>query len=151
MKKAIFVVLGLLFFALGAVGAVIPVLPTTPFLLVAAVCFAKGSARFNHWFLNTRLYKKHLESFVKERAMTLRTKISLCAFATTMLLIAFFMMHNIIGRIVILLVIAFKYYYFIFHIKTIKPGEKAEAGSAACETKDSCPPGGMERNQVDIR
>lgn len=121
MKKTIFVALGLLFFGLGAVGAALPVLPTTPFLLLAAMCFAKGSTRFNNWFLNTRLYKAHLESFVKERAMTLKTKISLCAFATTMLLFAFVVMNNIYGRIVIVCVIAFKYYYFIFRIKTIKP------------------------------
>lgn len=123
MKKAVFVTLGLIFFGLGAVGAVLPVLPTTPFLLAAAGCFAKGSTRFHNWFLRTKLYQKHLESFVKNRAMTLRTKVALCAFATTMLLIAFFMMNNLPGRIVILCVMAFKYYYFIFRIKTIQPGE----------------------------
>lgn len=58
--------------------------------------------------------------------MTLKTKVSLCAFATTMLLIAFFMMSNLPGRIVVLCVIAFKYYYFIFRIKTIKPGDMQE-------------------------
>ncbi len=120
MKKAIFVTLGLLFFSLGGIGAAIPVLPTTPFLLLAAACFAKGSARFDKWFKNTRLYKKHLDSFIKDRSMTLRTKIYLCSFASAMLIIAFFMVNNIYGRIFILCVIAFKYYYFIFRIKTIK-------------------------------
>lgn len=121
MKKVLFVILGFVFFSLGAVGAVVPVLPTTPFLLVAAACFAKGSQRFNRWFCNTSLYKKHLNSFVKERAMPLKTKILLCAFATIMLLFAFFSMHNIYGRITILCLIAIKYYYFIFRIKTIQP------------------------------
>ena len=120
MKRVFFVAVGLLAFALGAVGAVLPILPTTPFLLLAAACFAKGSTRFNRWFLNTRLYKKHLESFVTHRAMTLRTKVSLCAFASTMLLIAFSVMPNPYGRAVILGVIVFKYYYFICRIKTIK-------------------------------
>lgn len=120
MKKAIFVTLGLLFFSLGGIGAAIPVLPTTPFLLLAAACFAKGSARFDKWFKNTRLYKKHLDSFIKDRSMTLKTKIYLCSFASAMLIIAFFMVNNIYGRIFILCVIAFKYYYFIFRIKTIK-------------------------------
>lgn len=134
MKKAVFVTLGFVFFALGAVGAALPILPTTPFLLLAAACFAKESTRFNNWFLGTKLYKKHLESFVKQRAMTLKTKITLCAFATTMLMIAFFMMSNIYGRIVILCVIAVKYYYFIFRIRTIKPGEEAQ--TAAVQQQD---------------
>lgn len=120
MKKAIFVGLGFVFFGLGAVGTVIPVLPTTPFLLLAAACFSRGSTRFQTWFVGTKLYKKHLESFVKDRAMTLRTKVSLCAFASAMLLLAFFAMENLYGRIFILGLIAFKYYYFIFRIRTIR-------------------------------
>lgn len=131
MKKAIFVALGFVFFGLGAVGAALPILPTTPFLLLAAACFAKGSVRFNNWFLNTKLYQNHLESFVENRSMTLKTKISLCAFASAMLLIAFFMMNNLPGRICILCVMAFKYYYFIFRIKTIKPGDVQESTGAA--------------------
>lgn len=118
--KYIFIALGFIFFALGAVGAVLPVLPTTPFLLAASVCFAKGSKRFHNWFTATKLYQNHLDSFVKERSMTLKTKIGLLVFASSMLLIAFFMMNNIYGRILILALIAFKYYYFIFRIKTIK-------------------------------
>ena len=136
MKKVLFVALGFLFFALGAVGTVLPVLPTTPFLLVAAACFAKGSTRFNRWFLGTKLYQKYLDSFVKERSMLLKTKVTLCAFATTMLLIAFFMMSNLYGRIVILCVIALKYYYFIFRIKTIKPGDTAGSDHFRLQKQD---------------
>lgn len=91
MKKTLFVILGFIFFGLGAIGAVLPMLPTTPFLLLAAVCFTKGSARFDNWFKSTKLYKNHLDSFVTKRSMTLKTKICLCAFATCMLLIAFFL------------------------------------------------------------
>ena len=124
MKKAIFVVTGFVFFGLGAVGAFLPVLPTTPFLLVAAACFAKGSGRFQQWFISTKLYHEHLEGFVKERGMTLKTKITICAVATGMLMAAFFMMSSLPGRIVILCVIAAKYYCFIFRIKTIPISEK---------------------------
>lgn len=119
MKKAVFVGLGCLFFACGWIGAFVPILPTTPFLLLSAACFAKGSKRLNVRFLNTRLYKRHLQSYVERREMTLKSKIMICAFATAMLMIAFFAMSNWIGRVVILCVIAFKYYYFIFRIKTI--------------------------------
>lgn len=118
--KYIYFVLGLLFMGIGCIGIVLPILPTTPFLLLALFLFAKSSKRAEAWFMSTKIYQKHIDSFVKERAMTLKTKISLLAFASSMLLIAFFMMDNIFGRITIILLIFFKYYYFIFRIKTIK-------------------------------
>lgn len=118
--KLIYIILGFLFFALGAIGVVLPVLPTSPFLLVAGFFFAKGSKRFNDWFLNTGLYKKHLDSFVKERAMTLRTKITILSFASAMLILAFCLVDVIYARVTIIAVMIFKYYYFTFRIKTIR-------------------------------
>ncbi|MDR0501194.1 MAG: YbaN family protein [Coriobacteriales bacterium] len=126
-RRVLFVVLGFVFFGLGAVGAFVPILPTTPFLLLAAACFSRGSKRFDRWFTSTKLYKRYLESFVRERSMTLRTKVSLCAFASTMLIIAFILAPVLPARILIVAVIIFKYYYFIFRIKTIKEPVKQEA------------------------
>ena len=65
IKKAFFVVLGCLSLGLGAVGAVLPILPTVPFLMLAAFCFAKSSEKLHNWFVSTKLYKKNLESFVQ--------------------------------------------------------------------------------------
>ncbi|MBR4587551.1 MAG: YbaN family protein [Lachnospiraceae bacterium] len=48
--------------ALGTVGVVLPILPTTPFFLVTAYCFARSSEKLNNWFKGTKLYKKHLDS-----------------------------------------------------------------------------------------
>ena len=55
MKKVLYVILGCVFVTLGAVGAVLPVLPTVPFLLLAAYCFARSSERLHTWFQNTKL------------------------------------------------------------------------------------------------
>ncbi|WP_270507810.1 YbaN family protein [Eubacterium limosum] len=118
--KTLYLIIGFLFFGLGAIGVVLPVLPTTPFLLVASYCFARGSKRFNDWFLSTKIYQKHLDSFVKERAMTLKTKISLLSFASAMLILAFCLVDVIYARILIIAVMIFKYYYFICRIKTIQ-------------------------------
>ena len=120
MKNTLLLSLGMLFFGIGAVGAALPVLPTTPFLLVSAACFAQGSPRFNRWFLSTALYKNYLDSFVKQRAMTQKTKLTICLTATAMLLCAYFSMQSPVGRGVILAVIAAKYLYFIFCIDTLK-------------------------------
>ena len=118
--KTLYLIIGFLFFGLGAIGVILPVLPTTPFLLVASYCFARGSKRFNDWFLSTKIYQKQLDSFVKERAMTLKTKISLLSFASAMLILAFCLVDVIYARILIIAVMIFKYYYFICRIKTIQ-------------------------------
>lgn len=121
IKKYIYITIGLISFALGAIGVALPILPTTPFLLLASFCFAKGSERFNTWFINTKIYKKHLESFVKERAMTLKQKVCLLAFADFMLAFPLIILDNLHVKIFLIALILFKFYYFIFRIKTIKP------------------------------
>lgn len=122
--KIIYLTIGFLAFVLGCVGIAFPVLPTTPFLLLAAVCFARGSRRVDQWFRQTTIYKKHLEGFVKNREMEGRTKVAILAFASVFLLLAFFMMENIYGRTFILCLMIFKYYYFICRVKTVKKREK---------------------------
>lgn len=118
MKKLIYIVIGLLSFALGAVGVILPVLPTTPFLLLASFCFMRGSERINRWFTGTSLYKKHLEPFVRERSMTKKQKLLLPAFASLMILIPFILVDNLMMRMTLILIVAIKWYYFIFRIKT---------------------------------
>lgn len=118
--KYLYFGLGLIAMVLGMNGVFLPILPTTPFLLLAMFFFTKSSKRAKIWFEGTKLYQNHLDSFVQRRAMTLKTKVMLLSFASTMLLIAFLMMNNIYGRIVIVLLVIFKYYYFTMKIATIK-------------------------------
>ena len=113
---AAFVTLGV-----GAIGVVLPVLPTTPFLLLSSFCFAKGSERFHKWFTETKLYQNHLDSFVRERAMTLKTKLCILLPASAMLICAGILMQNVPGRICIVFLIAFKYVYFFTRIRTVRP------------------------------
>lgn len=121
--KYIYFTLGLVFMAVGMVGVVLPLLPTTPFLLLAMFFFTKSSSKAKIWFEGTKLYQNHLEDFVTKRAMTLKTKVMLLSFASAMLLIAFLMMNNIYGRITIVLLVIFKYYYFTVHVETIREVE----------------------------
>ena len=125
IKKYIYITVGLISVVLGTIGVILPILPTTPFLLLASYCFAKGSDRFNNWFINTKLYKNHLDSFVKERAMTLKEKICILAFADFMLAFPLIILDSLFMKIFIVVLILFKFYYFIFRIKTITKEEKA--------------------------
>lgn len=118
--KLLWLMIGIVSMVLGAIGVVLPVLPTTPFLLLASFCFAKGSDRFHKWFIGTKLYKKHLESFVTSRSMTLKTKLCILLPASAMLILAMFAMSNIYGCVFIIFLIMFKYIYFFTRIETVK-------------------------------
>ena len=118
--KLLWLMIGIVSMVLGAIGVVLPVLPTTPFLLLASFCFAKGSDRFHKWFIETKLYKKHLESFVTSRSMTLKTKLCILLPASAMLILAMLAMSNIYGRVFIVFLIILKYIYFFTRIETVK-------------------------------
>ena len=120
IKKAFFVVLGCLSLGLGALGAVLPLLPAFPFLMLAAFCFAKSSEKLHNWFISTKLYKKNLESFVQGKGMTMKTKIRIMVTVTILMSIGFIMMHAVpVGRIILGFVWIFHVLYFIFGIKTL--------------------------------
>ncbi len=117
--KIIYMICGFICFGLGGLGVVLPILPTAPFLLAAAYFFAKSSKKLNDWFVSTKLYQNHLDSFVRERAMTLKTKISILSLASFMLAFPLIFSDNILVKIIIVLLYITKYYYFLFRIKTL--------------------------------
>ena len=119
--KIIYVILGFISMSLGIAGSFLPVLPTVPFLLLASFFFARGSERFHGWFTQTRIYKNYLEDFEKNRSMTLKAKIGLLCLSSTMIAFPIFLLKNNYLRLALILVVIFKYYYFIFRIKTLKP------------------------------
>ena len=123
--KIVLIILGFITLGLGAVGVALPVLPTTPFLLVSAFCFAKSSDRLNNWFHGTKLYKNNLESFVRGQGMTRKTKFKIMTTVTILMVIAFIMMKNtLVGRICLAVVWLAHVIAFVFFIKTC-PEEQA--------------------------
>jgi uncharacterized membrane protein YbaN (DUF454 family) len=97
--------IGFIALGLGVLGLILPVLPTTPLLLLASYCFVKGSERFEIWFKGTTLYKRHLETFVKERSMTLKQKLTILLFADVMIAIPFFILDSLMVRVMLAAVI----------------------------------------------
>ena len=77
--RIIYCILGFITLGLGIIGIVLPIIPTVPFLLLTSFFFSKGSKRFNDWFTNSKIYKRYLEGFVKNKIMTLKSEIMLLA------------------------------------------------------------------------
>ena len=120
IKKIIFVIVGFISLLLGIIGTVLPILPTVPFLLLASYCFARGSNKFEVWFKSSKIYKKYLENFILNKSMTLKQKIYISTFADIMIAFPLVILNNLYIKLFLIIVIIFKYYYFIFKIKTIK-------------------------------
>ena len=127
LKKILLVISGCICVALGAVGAVLPILPSVPFLLLAAFCFAKSSERLHNWFTGTKLYKNNLESYVKGKGMTRRTKLRIMVTVTLLMSVGFIMMDQVpVGRIILACVWVFHILYFTLGVKTLNAEEIAE-------------------------
>ena len=118
--KILFLIFGFIFLGIGIIGIYLPLLPATPFLLLATFCFARGSKRFNDYFISTKLYKDNIEPIKNKSGMTKDRKVKILVTITFFLAISFYIVNNFHARITLLLVLIFHYIYFIFKVKTIK-------------------------------
>lgn len=121
--KVLLIILGFISLGLGCVGVVLPIIPTAPFLLLTSFCFVKSSIKFNNWFLNTKLYKKHLENFAKHRVMTLKGELILLIGVSFMLLTSMYFINKPIMTIVFSCLIFFKYLYFVLRVQPVSKEE----------------------------
>ena len=123
LKRTIFIVLGCICLGLGCIGIALPVLPTVPFFLATLFFFANSSKKLHDWFVSTKLYKKHLDSYVQKKGMTLQTKISILLSVTILMGIGFFMMLRkgiYIPCILLFVVWIAHILYFLFGVKTLR-------------------------------
>ncbi|QNS15742.1 YbaN family protein [Mannheimia bovis] len=119
--KLLYIICGFICIGLGAIGAVLPGLPTTPFLLLALFCFTKGSEKIHLWFIQTKLYKKYLQEYDEKRAMTMKQKITILAISFPFTLFAFLTLPHIGGKIAVAVLVVIQYWYFFCKIKTLEP------------------------------
>ncbi len=73
--KSIYLILGFLSFALGVIGIFLPIMPTTPFILLAAFCFSRSSERIYHWFINHKLFGKVIIDWNIHGVISLKSKL----------------------------------------------------------------------------
>lgn len=121
MKKilnSIYVALAFVFIAIGVIGIVLPVLPTTPFLLLSLILFAKGSQRFHKWFMGTLLYKRYVETYTSKKALPMRTKLKALGTVSIFFAIGFVFSPVIWVKVIIIIGWLAHVYFFLFKIKT---------------------------------
>ena len=128
MKKYVYLLLGLLSLGFGALGSFVPVLPTVPFLMLAAFCFARSSQKLHNWFVGTKLYRDNLADLASGRGMTKKAKVRIMVTVTALMSVGFAVMGMkgvAAGCVLLALVWVIHLIYFVFGIKTIPVKEAA--------------------------
>ena len=118
--KWLYLAIGHFFLALGILGIFLPVLPTTPFLLLTLYFYTKGSTKFKLWFEETSIYKNHLKSFIETKSMTRKRKWILLIFVDAIIIMTCFMIESWFLRTLLIVLLIVKHIYFHTQIKTIQ-------------------------------
>ena len=119
--KPVILIFGFICVGIGTIGIFMPILPTTPFYILATLCFTKSSIKFNNWFKNTTVYKKYIENFAGSRSMTINTKLGILIPVSLMVILAIILVETHFVKIILSVLLTIKYWYFLFVIKTVKP------------------------------
>ena len=126
MSRILFLTGAWLSAALGTIGAFVPLLPTVPLYLLAALCFTKGSKRLHDWFVATKMYQKHLKGYAEGKGLTRGTKVRIMLIVSAQLALGYaFMGHAPIGRVALVCVWCGLMALFMFGIKT-RPAQDAD-------------------------
>jgi hypothetical protein len=127
VKKALLVSAGTICLALGAIGIVLPILPTTPFLLLAAACYLRSSERLHKWLLNNRWCGEYIKNYQQGKGVPLKTKIAaLTILWVTILYSTFFIVHEILIAQIVLLAVAVGVSVHLIRMPTFKCQKERE-------------------------
>jgi len=102
--RRVLIAAGLLFVGLGILGIFLPLLPTTPFLLLAAACFARSSQKFYNWLLNNRWFGRYIRNYREGKGIPLRVKVMTISLLWVTILISAYFVSIIYVRIFLILV-----------------------------------------------
>jgi len=75
LKRYLLIATGTICLAIGIIGIFTPILPTTPFLLLAAACYANSSVRFHRWLMNNRVFGSYIRNYTEGRGLPLKVKL----------------------------------------------------------------------------
>ena len=119
LLSSLLIIAGTFFVVLGIIGIALPILPT-PFLIIAAACYAKGSKRFYNWLVNNRLLGRYIKNYLENKGISMKAKIiSISLLWATIIFSITFIIQTFLIRI-ILIIVAIIITYHIISIKTIE-------------------------------
>ncbi|MDG6218819.1 MAG: YbaN family protein [Candidatus Thermoplasmatota archaeon] len=116
--NCLFIISGTVSLAIGIIGIVLPVLPTTPFLLLAAACYAKGSKRFYDWLLGNKWFGNYIKNYYEGRGVPLKVKLYTVSLLWITILASAFLIIDAWWVRIILIVIAIGVTIHLYTIKT---------------------------------
>lgn len=128
IKKGLLVISGTLFLVLGIIGIFIPLLPTTPFLLLAAACYIRGSKKFYNRLIKNKWLGEYIKNYQEGRGIPLNVKIITIIILWLTIIISIFIIVYIFVIQIILFVIAIGVTIHIIKIKTLKRNKKSFCG-----------------------
>jgi len=127
VKRALLLSIGFISLAAGIIGVYLPLLPTTPFILLALVCFSKSSDRFHSWLISTNLYKKYVKEFQETRAVSFANKIKILLFLYVSVGISIYFIDYRFIRLGLVGMLILQTYVLLFKVKTRKPKKEHES------------------------
>ena len=121
LVRALLLVAGTISLTLGTIGIILPILPTTPFLLLSAACYLRSSERMHKWLLGNRWFGEYIRNYQEGRGIPAKTKIVAMSFLwATVIYSAFFILDEILIAQVALLLIAFAVSIHLIRLPTLK-------------------------------
>ncbi len=119
VKRGVVFACGIITLSLGIIGIAMPILPTTPFLLLASACFLRSSERANNWLLGNKLLGSYIRNYKEKRGMTKNAKACTLSFLWGLIIATIMFMIDLLAVEIILLVIASLVTMHILHLKTV--------------------------------
>lgn len=122
IKKYLLILLGSLSLILGIIGIFLPVLPTTPFLLLSSFCYVRSSKRMYNWLINHKVFGNYIYCYMTYKAIPLKTKIFAIAFLWTTMIISIMLISSLHLRI-FLAAVGIAVTVHLFTLKTLNPDD----------------------------
>ena len=123
--RILLIILGSIFVAIGAIGILIPGLPTTPFMILAAACYIRSSNKLYNWLIKNKLFGKHIKNIREGKGIPIRVKIFAQVMMTTFIFLAIIpfspiSVPNLFIKIIIFLAGLTSFWYVAYRVPTLK-------------------------------